>query len=86
MLNTCFAAIQPGENAQFKFGISSPSVVRHFVFPRWYVMGLDEQAYVIRNTDDDGLGFVTILSKHYETLDNTSQDLLTAEERYRRCL
>ena len=27
--------------------------------PRWFTVGLDEKAHVIKNTDDDGLRFVT---------------------------
>ena len=67
--------------------INSHAVLsRHFIFPRWYVCTPGEQPKIVKNTDDDKLGFVSdfIRADQYKSSINDLSEPFTPEVRFEK--
>ena len=78
-----FKGLKPKKAIKFYFN-SGKIISRYSIFPRWYVCAPNEQPLIIKNTDDDDLGFVTDfhLPKLYKHEKHSDLAFSTAESFY----
>ena len=78
-----FGELKPSEIASIRI-ISNTVLSRHSIFPRWYVCAPGEQPQILKNTDDDELGFVSnfVRPEQYITLRNYLTEPFTPAERF----
>ena len=52
---------------------------RHSIFPRWYVCAPGEQSRILKNTDDDKLGFVSDFIRNISSINDLSEPFTPAK-------
>ena len=78
-----FVELKPNEMASIRFS-SHRVLSRYSLFPRWYICAPGEQSQIIKNTDDDELGFVSdfVRPEQYKSSKKDFSEPFTPEERF----